>query len=81
MKNKNPLYVVKGKDVLQADSVMDLVIKKFNLEPVITVMRNILSLLMEQVQNYAWFIAVKKVFDEMMAKIKDLGRMAGLITT
>ena len=80
MKNKNPLYVVKGKDVLEASSVIDLVIKKFNLEPLITVMRNILNLLMSQVETYAWYVAVKKVFDEMMNKIRNLGKMTGLIS-
>lgn len=80
MKNKNPLYVVKGKDVLEADSVLDLVIKRFNLEPLITVMKNILNLLMAQVETFAWYIAVKKIFDEMMEKVKNLGRMAGLIS-
>jgi hypothetical protein len=80
MKNKNPLYVVKGKDVLEASSVIDLVIKKFNLEPLITVMKNILNLLMSQVETYAWYVAVKKVFDEMMNKIRDLGKMTGLIS-
>ena len=80
MKNKNPLYVVKGKDVLEADSVIDLVIKKFNLEPVITVMKNILNLLLASVETFAWYQAVKKFFDDMMNKIKDLGKMTGLIT-
>lgn len=79
MKNKNPLYVVKGKDVLEANSLMDLVIKKFNLEPVITVMKNILNLLLSQVENYAWFQAVKKFYEEMMDKMRTLGKMAGLI--
>lgn len=80
MKNKNPLYVVKGKDVEEANSMIDLVIKKFNLEPLITVMKNILNLLLAQVETFAWYQAVKKFFDEMMSKIKDLGKMTGLIT-
>lgn len=80
MKNKNPLYVVKGKDVEEANSMIDLVIKKFNLEPVITVMKNILNLLLAQVETFAWYQAVKKFFDDMMNKIKDLGKMTGLIT-
>lgn len=79
MKNKNPLYVVKGKDVLEANSLMDLVIKKFNLEPVITVMKNILNLLLSQVETYAWFQAVKKFYEEMMDKVRTFGKMTGLI--
>ncbi len=80
MKNKNPLYVIKGKDVEEANSVIDLVIKRFNLEPMITVMKNILNLLLSQVETFAWYQVVKKFIDEMMSKIKDLGKMTGLIT-
>lgn len=79
MKNKNPLYVVKGKDVLEANSLVDLVIKRFNLEPMITVMKNILNLLLSQVETYAWFQAAKKFFDEMLDKVRTLGKMTGLI--
>lgn len=80
MKNKNPLYVVKGKDVLEANSLIDLVIKKFNLEPMITVMKNILNLLMSQVETYAWFQAVKKFFEDMMEKFRTMAKMTGLIS-
>lgn len=80
MKNKNPLYVVKGKEVQEASSVFDLVIKKFNLEPAINILKNIFMLLLEQVENFAMFKAVKGFIDEMIAKIKDLGTKFGLIT-
>lgn len=79
MKNKNPLYVVKGKDVQEASSLMDLVIKKFNLEPAINILRNIFYLLLEQVENFAWFQAVTKFYNDMLQKIRDLGRSVGVL--
>lgn len=80
MKNKNPLYVVKGKEVQEASSMFDLVIKKFNLEPAINILKNIFMLLLEQVENFAMFKAVKGFIEEMIAKMKDLGTKFGLIT-
>lgn len=80
MKTKNPLYVVKGKEVQEASSVVDLVIKKFNLEPMINFMRNLFYFLLEQVENTAQFQAVKKFIDEMIQKMMDLGKKFGLVT-
>jgi hypothetical protein len=77
VKKKNPLYVVKGKDVQEASSLVDLVIKKFNLAPMITVLKNIFYLLLEQVQNFALFVAVKNFIDEMIEKIMGLGKKMG----
>lgn len=80
MKNKNPLYVVKGKEVQEATSVVDLVIKKLNLEPMMNLMRNLFYFLLEQVENTAQFQAVKKFIDEMIAKMMELGKRFGLVT-
>ena len=79
MKNKNPLYVVKGKEVQEANSVFDLVIKKFNLEPAINIMRNIFYLLLEQVQSFAMYQAVMKYINEMMERMRELGKRMGKI--
>ncbi len=79
MKNKNPLYVVKGKEVQEASSLMDLVIKRFNLEPAINILRNIFYLLLEQVENFAWFQAIVKFYNDMVQKIRDIGRSVGVL--
>ena len=79
MKNKNPLYVVKGKEVQEASSIMDLVIKRFNLEPAINILRNIFYLLLEQVENFAWFQAIVKFYNDMVQKIRDIGRSVGVL--
>jgi hypothetical protein len=80
MKNKNPLYVVKGKEVQEASSMLDLLIKKFNLEPLVTVLKNIFNLLLEQVENYAMFLVIKNFLDEILQKLIDLGKKFGLVT-
>lgn len=81
MKNKNPLYVVKGKDVEAADSIFDLVIKKFNLAPAIAILKNIFLLILEQVENFAMFQAAKAIIEEIIGKIKELGSRFGVSTT
>ncbi len=80
MKTKNPLYVVKGKDVQEASSMLDLFIKKFNLEPLMTVLKNIFNLLLEQVENYAMFLVIKNFLDEILQKLIELGKKFGLVT-
>lgn len=81
MKNKNPLYVVKGKEVQEASSMIDLVIKRFNLEPSINILRNLFYLLLEQVENFAMYQAVKGFIDEIIQRMRDLGKKMGLLTT
>lgn len=76
MKNKNPLYVVKGKEVEEASSVIDLVLKKFNLVPMVKILQNILNLLLENIQNFAMFSAVKNFLDEIIEKLMSLGKKA-----
>ena len=78
MKNKNPLYVVKGKEVQEAFGIFDLVVKRFNLQPVIRVLDSIFKMLMEQVKSWETFIAVKKFIDEMMATTLAMGKRFGI---
>lgn len=79
MKNKNPLYVVKGKEVQEASSIFDLVVKKLNLEPAINILRNIFHLLLEQVENFAMFKAVKEFMDQVVQRIQELGKRFGVL--
>lgn len=78
MKTKNPLYVIKGKDVLEAKGIFDLVIKKLNLEPLLQVLQNILKMLLDQVKTWESFIAVKTYMDELMANYFMLIKKFGL---
>jgi hypothetical protein len=77
-KTKNPLYVVKGKDVQEASNLFDLVVKKFNLEPVIQFFQSMLKLLLEQIKNYPTFLAIKNILDELIIKYFGLVKKFGL---
>lgn len=72
MKNKNPLYVVKGKTVLEAQGVFDMLVKKLNLEPVLKLIMSLARMLLEQVNNYPTFAFVKNLIDELMGKVTGL---------
>ena len=78
MKNKNPLYVVKGKDVQEAKDIFDLVIKKLNLEPVVQIIQNILQMILENIKTYPSFLAMKGLLDELVARYFSLVKKFGL---
>lgn len=69
MKSKNPLYVVKGSTVMEARSLFDMVLKKFNLEPAFEVIMNIFRMLLAQVQSYPAFVAVKHFVELILSKL------------
>ncbi len=69
MKNKNPLYVVKGQNVEQAKGLWDLLVKKLDLEPVINFMMGFFQMLLEQVKTYPALVMVKNMLDEWIAQI------------
>ncbi len=70
-KAKNPLYVVKnnGKDVEEANSMIDLILKKLNLDALIPVLEAFVEAMLSQVQSYPMFIEVKKIFDQLFDQI------------
>ena len=79
MKSSNPLYVVKGKQVEAAANWFDLLVKKFDLEPVVAFLQQILNMLLAQVSSYPVFMAVKGMIDQLMEKLAPLlAMMAGL---
>lgn len=71
-KTKNPLYVVtqKGSVVEEAAGFIDLLIKKFNLAPVINFFNWLFKALLEQVEDYPTFIAVKNFIDRVMKRFR-----------
>jgi hypothetical protein len=78
MKNKNPLYVVKGKEVQEAKDLFDLVIKKLNLEPVVEFIQNILKMILENIKTYPTFVAMKNLLDELVVRYFGLIKQFGL---
>jgi hypothetical protein len=78
MKHKNPLYVVKGKDVQEAKDIFDLVIKKLNLEPVVQFLQNMLKMILENIKSYPTFVAMKNLLDELVVRYFGLIKKFGL---
>ena len=76
MKKQNPLYVVKGDEVHPADGIIDMLIKKFNLEPAINILMNLFQMLFEQVSSYAGFVVLKNLFDEFMKRVELFRRFS-----
>ena len=71
-KPKNPLYVVKKKSnvVEEASGLVDLIVKKLNMEPAIQILNNIFQLLLGMVQDYPTFKAIKEVIDLLVGKLQ-----------
>lgn len=72
MKAKNPLYVVKGSTVMEARSVLDLMLKKLNLEGAFEIFMNVVRLLLKQVTNYPTFITAKNMIDQLVTNFMQL---------
>ena len=72
MKAKNPLYVVKGQNVEEVKNLLEMLLKKFDLEPALRMLEQLLSLLLSQVQSYPAFVVVKNVFDQWLAQLLPL---------
>jgi hypothetical protein len=72
MKQKNPLYVVKGQNVEQAKNFFDMLIKKLELEPVINFLQSMITMLLEQVKSYPTFVLVKNMIDQWMAQVMPI---------
>lgn len=72
MKQKNPLYVVKGQNVEQAKNFFDMLIKKLELEPLLNFIQSMLTMLLEQVKSYPTFLLVKNLVDQWMAQLVPL---------
>lgn len=69
MKNKNPLYVVKGSTVLEAKNLFDMVLKRMGLEGVYEILMNILKMLLEQVKSYPMLMVVNGIVDQLVNKV------------
>jgi hypothetical protein len=79
-KSKNPLYVVKGKDVQEASNMFDMIVKKFNLEPLMLFVQNMLKMILENIKSYPTFVALKNFLDELIVRYFGFIKKFGLAT-
>lgn len=69
MKNKNPLYVVKGKDVEEASGLVDMLVKKLSLQPLIDFLKLVFQMLLDQVDSYPKLKAVHDFMNMVVARL------------
>lgn len=73
-KSTNPLYVVRnnGVDVESANGILELLMKKTGLDKIMPMLETFMQIILSQVQSYAVFIEVKKMFDQLFEKVIEL---------
>ena len=73
-KSSNPLYVVRknGVDVEEANGILELILKKTGLDKLIPMLETFMNILLSQVENYAIFIEVKKILDQVFNKVIEI---------
>ena len=73
-KKKNPLYVVTndGKDVEQADSIWDAIVKRFNLQPLVDLLWTLLELMAKQINSYAALVWLQKELERFNDNVDKL---------
>ena len=73
-KSTNPLYVVRnnGVDVEAANGILELLLKKTGIDKLLPVLQSIMDMILSQVQTYAVFIEVKKMFDKLFEKAIEI---------
>ncbi len=73
-KVNNPLYHVSkdGKDVESVNNVIELLVKKLGLDPVIEFLQSMFEFLVDHVQTYPMFISVKDMIDKLIDHLFSL---------
>lgn len=71
-KKKNPIYVVtnKGKDIEEASSLFDMLIKKVGLTEVVEFFKELLLSFAKSVNNYALFKVFKALVDNFVQSLE-----------
>ena len=75
-KVKNPLYVVKENHVEEASGILDLLIKKMNLGPLVELLNSLFEMLLENVKNYAGFVIVQNFIEFIVQKFEMFRRFS-----
>ncbi|MDO9181154.1 MAG: hypothetical protein Q7U04_02035 [Bacteriovorax sp.] len=73
-RSSNPLYVVRknGVDVEEASGLLELILKRTGLDKMIPILESFLAIILSQVESYAVFIEIKKMFDAIFNKVIEL---------
>lgn len=71
---KNPLYVVTndGKDVESAHGFIEMLVKKFGLEPVMVMIKSLIDSLPGFSGNYGAFLFLQDMIDKFVAFVESI---------
>ena len=75
-KNTNPLYVVKGNQVEEANNLFQLVAKKLGVESFLEMVIDSFKTMLSEVQSYSTFMQIKNLFDVFMQRIELFRRFS-----
>ena len=73
-KSKNPLYVVKEDHVEEATNLFDMLIKKFNLGPLINLIQSLIEMILSSVKNYATLLLANDLIEFVLQKLSMFRR-------
>lgn len=59
-------------DVEEASGILELILKKTGLDKIVPMLETFMQILFSQVQSYAVFIEVKKMFDKLFEKVIEI---------
>lgn len=71
-KSKNPLYVVKGKNVEPANGLFDLIVKKLNLTWLVSLLESAMVALAKEARSYKAVEAVAGFIEQIVTLCKTL---------
>lgn len=71
MKQKNPLYVVKEKGSLveEATGIVDYLIKKLHLAPLIELLKTLIEMVLKQVNSYQALVIAREFIEKIISKL------------
>lgn len=78
MKQKNPLYLVKGKTIHPTHNIWEYVIERFNLRPVLNIFEQLIRFVLEQVKDYPTFVFAKNFIQETIDKLNNFKKSFAL---
>lgn len=78
MKKKNPLFVVtnQGKTVEQATGVLDALIKKLGLQPVISLIEMMIETVISSISSYASLVVANDFLEKLISQLLELQAQA-----
>lgn len=69
-KKINPLFVIKGGTVEEANNPLDYLVKKMGLAPVIEFLEGLFQSLISQVKDYVTLVNIQRIFENLVQQLE-----------